>query len=79
MLDTSGEAHRQAAGRGLHLIKPSLGELEDPVGRTLPTFQEQDSAMRDLIASGAAEIIALKPDGAGPCRAPVTRSCGSEA
>ncbi|WP_262269248.1 1-phosphofructokinase family hexose kinase [Microvirga yunnanensis] len=59
VLDTSGEALRQAAGKGLHLIKPSLGELEDLVGRTLPTPQDQDSALRGLIAAGAAEIIAL--------------------
>jgi len=59
VLDTSGEALRQAAGKGLSLIKPSLGELEDLIGRTLPTPQDQDSALRDLIATGAAEIIAL--------------------
>jgi 6-phosphofructokinase 2 len=59
VLDTSGEALRQAAGKGLHLIKPSLGELEDLIGRKLPTPQDQDAAVRDLIASGAAEIIAL--------------------
>lgn len=59
VLDTSGEALRQAAGKGLCLIKPSLGELEDLVGRKLPTPQDQDSAVWDLIASGAAEIIAL--------------------
>jgi 6-phosphofructokinase 2 len=59
VLDTSGDALRQAAGKGLYLIKPSLGELEDLVGRKLPTPQDQDSALRDLIAAGAAEIIAL--------------------
>ncbi|AWM87096.1 1-phosphofructokinase family hexose kinase [Microvirga sp. 17 mud 1-3] len=59
VLDTSGDALRQAAGKGLFLIKPSLGELEDLVGRTLPTPQDQDSAVRDLIAAGTAEIIAL--------------------
>jgi len=59
VLDTSGGALRQAAGKGLSLIKPSLGELEDLVGRVLPTPQDQDVALRDLIAAGAAEIIAL--------------------
>jgi len=59
VLDTSGEALRQAAGSGIYLIKPSLGELEDLVGRKLPAPQDQDAAVRDLIASGAAEVIAL--------------------
>ncbi len=59
VLDTSGEALRQAAGKGLYLIKPSLGELEDLIGRKLPMPQDQDAAVRDLIASGAAQIIAL--------------------
>ncbi len=59
VLDTSGEALRQAAGKGIHLIKPSLGEMEDLIGRKLPTSHDQDMAVRDLIASGAAEIIAL--------------------
>jgi 6-phosphofructokinase 2 len=36
VLDTSGDALRQASRQGLYLIKPSLGELEDLVGRTLP-------------------------------------------
>ena len=59
VLDTSGEALRQAAGKGLYLIKPSLGELEDLIGRKLPAPQDQDNAVRNLIASGAAQIIAL--------------------
>jgi len=59
VLDTSGEALRQAAGRGIYLIKPSLGELEDLIGWKLPAPQDQDAAVRDLIASGAAEIVAL--------------------
>jgi 6-phosphofructokinase 2 len=59
VLDTSGEALRQAAGKGLSLIKPSLGELEDLIGRKLPAPQDQDAALRDLIAAGAAQTIAL--------------------
>ncbi len=59
VLDTSGEALRQAAGKGLYLIKPSLGELEDLIGRKLSTPPDQASAVRDLIAAGAAQIIAL--------------------
>jgi 6-phosphofructokinase 2 len=59
VLDTSGAALRKATERGVHLIKPSLGELEDLVGRKLSEPGEQDQAVRGLINSGAAEMIAL--------------------
>jgi 6-phosphofructokinase 2 len=59
VLDTSGAALRRACERGVFLIKPSLGELQDLVGRSLPERAAQDAALRDLIASGAAEMIAL--------------------
>ena len=59
VLDTSGEALKQAAGKGLYLIKPSLGELEGLVGRPLPTSDSQDAALRDLLAAGVADMIAL--------------------
>ncbi len=59
MLDTSGEALREAARQGVYLIKPSLGELEALVGRALPEPADQDAAAQGLIAAGAAEIVAL--------------------
>ena len=59
VLDTSGEALRRATARGVYLTKPSLGELEDLVGRKLPGAPEQEAASRNLVASGAAQIVAL--------------------
>ena len=59
VLDTSGAALRAGIGDGVHLIKPSLGEFESLVGRKLPLATEQETAARDLVASGAAEIVAL--------------------
>ena len=59
LLDTSGEALREAAGHGVYLVKPSLGELQDLVGRKLPDPGDQETAVRELIQSGAAEIVAL--------------------
>src|SRR5262249_27864734 len=60
VLDTSGDALRKAtAERGVHLIKPSLGELEDLVGRKLSERDDQERAVRALIDSGASEMIAL--------------------
>jgi 6-phosphofructokinase 2 len=59
VLDTSGDALRKATERGVHLIKPSLGELEDLVGRKLSEPDDQERAVRQLIDSGAADMIAL--------------------
>ena len=59
VLDTSGAALRAGIGDGVHLIKPSLGEFESLVGRKLPLATDQETAARDLVASGAAEIVAL--------------------
>ena len=59
VLDTSGEALRQTMGQGVFLIKPSLGELETLVGRKLPYPTDQDVAAQELVALGAAEIVAL--------------------
>lgn len=59
VLDTSGPALKATFGHGVHLAKPSLGELESVVGRKLRTHDEQCSAARDLIQSGAVEILAV--------------------
>jgi 6-phosphofructokinase 2 len=59
VLDTSGEALREAARQGVYLIKPSLGELESLIGQKLPGPSDQEAAAQELIASGAAEIVAL--------------------
>ncbi|QRM28799.1 1-phosphofructokinase family hexose kinase [Microvirga sp. VF16] len=59
VLDTSGEALRHATRQGVYLIKPSLGELESLIGRKLPDPADQEAALQELIASGAAEIVAL--------------------
>ena len=59
VLDTSGDALRKATDRGVHLIKPSLGELETLIGRKLSEPDDQERAVRGLIDSGAADMIAL--------------------
>lgn len=59
VLDTSGEALKIATAHGVFLIKPSLGELEDLIGQKLADSVDQESAVLELIQTGAAEIIAL--------------------
>jgi 6-phosphofructokinase 2 len=58
ILDTSGAALKQA-GRGIHLLKPSLRELGDLVGREIRTETEQERAAREIIEQGRSEIVVL--------------------
>lgn len=59
VLDTSGPALKAALGHGIHLAKPSLGELEGVVGRDLKDPATLQSAAEDLVRSGAVEILAV--------------------
>jgi 6-phosphofructokinase 2 len=59
ILDTSGEALRKATERGVYLIKPSLGELEELVGEDLAEAADQERAVRGLIERRAADVVAL--------------------
>lgn len=59
-LDTSGVALRMALERGgLELVKPSLNELEQLVGRDLAETAAQDTEAMALVRSGAARLVAL--------------------
>lgn len=59
VLDTSGSALRAGLARGVHLVKPSLGELETLVDRKLRDPASQEVAARELVGSGAAELVAV--------------------
>lgn len=59
VLDTSGDALREALGHGIELIKPSLGELEHLVGRTLSDPAEQEAEAMALVRAGAANMMAV--------------------
>src|SRR3546814_4608257 len=59
VLDTSGEALKVATAHGVFLIKPSLGELEELVGRKLAEPADQERTAGELVQSGAAEMVAL--------------------
>jgi 6-phosphofructokinase 2 len=60
VLDTSGPALRLAleAG-GIHMVKPSLGELEDAVGRSLPDSKAQHEAAMAYVETGKVEFMAV--------------------
>ncbi len=60
VLDSSGPALREGlAGGGIHLVKPSVGELRQLVGRDLPDAPAVAQAARELVASGKAQIVAV--------------------
>ncbi|UFN47313.1 1-phosphofructokinase family hexose kinase [Roseomonas sp. OT10] len=59
VLDTSGEALKQALCERPYLIKPSLGEFEALLGRKLPGRAEQEEAAIALVREGHAEMVAL--------------------
>lgn len=59
-LDTSGPALKAAlAGGNVDLVKPSLGEMEQLVGRKLPDRDAIAAAARSIVDSGAAAIVAV--------------------
>src|SRR5690606_12346384 len=60
VLDSSGTALREAvAAGGIRLLKPSLGELRQIVGRDVETVEEIAQAAAALVAQGRAEMIAV--------------------
>jgi 6-phosphofructokinase 2 len=58
ILDTSGAALKQAS-RGIYLLKPSLRELGDLVGREIRSESEQELAAGDIIEQGRSEVVVV--------------------
>ncbi|MBJ6127464.1 1-phosphofructokinase family hexose kinase [Microvirga splendida] len=60
ILDTSGQALREViAAGGVHLAKPSLGEFEQCVGRSLREPGALEDAAMELVRSGRVELLAV--------------------
>lgn len=59
VLDTSGPPLAAALAAGVHIVKPNLRELGEFTDAPIGTEEEQIAACRKLVASGAAEIVAL--------------------
>ncbi len=59
VIDSSGPALRAALKEGIYLAKPSLRELEQLTGRTLEDQASWIEACREVVTSGAANIVAL--------------------
>ncbi|CAN3127427.1 1-phosphofructokinase family hexose kinase [Mycobacterium sp. smrl_JER01] len=58
ILDTSGGGLRHVTA-GVHLLKPSVRELRECVGRPLRTEAEQLAAARELIAAGITDAVVV--------------------
>lgn len=58
VVDTSGAALRHLRG-GAYLLKPSVRELGECVGRPLPGHDDQIAAARELIGAGVARIVVV--------------------
>ncbi|CAO1648998.1 1-phosphofructokinase family hexose kinase [Salinibacterium sp. NYA9b] len=65
IVDTSGEALTDALAEGVYLVKPSLRELSELVGRELTSEQSEVDAAAELVARGSAQLVALTLGEAG--------------
>lgn len=65
-LDAPGPALKAALGQPVFLIKPNLAEMRELTGAALGDDPARVEACRNLIAGGAAQVVALSlgPDGA---------------
>ena len=64
-IDSSGAPMHAAVAAGPDLIKPNHEELEELVGRSLPTLGEVVEAAKDLVAQGISTVVvSLGGDGA---------------
>jgi 1-phosphofructokinase len=65
VLDSSGEALREALKASPDLIKPNVHELEEHLGRALPTEADVIAAARELVAGGVKLVVVSRgADGA---------------
>lgn len=80
VVDTKGEALRQAADAGVYLLKPNLRELNQLAERELKDEAEREAVAKELvergnnelvvISLGAAGALLVSPDGTERVRAP---------
>ena len=66
IIDTSGEALKQAANEGVYLIKPNLSELSFLAGKKEIHAEQVDDVAMQLIAKGNCQmiVVSLGPSGA---------------
>lgn len=65
VLDTSGDALKEAMDEGIYLLKPNIKELSDLVGHELKNMAEQDKAAMKIIHQGKIELLAVSLGASG--------------
>lgn len=65
VVDTSGNALKEAIAEGVSIIKPNLNELSEFTGETLDNDEAYVKACRMLIDAGRVEMVALTLGGDG--------------
>lgn len=65
IVDTSGEALKQAVNEGVYLIKPNLGELSSLVGKEELNIELVDDVARTVIEKGKCEVVVVSMGPAG--------------
>ena len=65
IVDTSGEALKQAVDEGVYLLKPNLGELASLVGLEKIEIADVEEVAKKLIQKNKCEIIVVSLGGAG--------------
>jgi 6-phosphofructokinase 2 len=66
IVDTSGDALKQAVDQGVHLLKPNLGELSKLIGVESLEMDLVDEAAIELVSKGKSDIVVVSmgPKGA---------------
>lgn len=59
IVDTTGEALKQAVQEGVYLIKPNLGELNSLMGKEELSHESVANVARELIEKGKCEVVAV--------------------
>jgi 6-phosphofructokinase 2 len=59
VVDTSGEALKQALNEGVYLLKPNLGELGSLTGKEYLKPDEAEQAAKEIIEKGNCEVIVV--------------------
>ncbi len=65
IVDTSGEALKQAVDEGVYLLKPNLGELSLLAGKKELKFDEVKNIAREIITKGKCEVMVISMGAAG--------------
>ncbi len=65
IVDTSGEALKEAVAAGVYLIKPNLGELSMLLGKEELNIELVDDTAKEVIEKGNCEVVVVSMGSAG--------------